>query len=98
MATGNNFKTREACQEKCLKYKKRHIDQRRSKPNPILIKSSKLEELMETAPVIDGVRLHDDQTDTNDHRNGKFVNNVFVPVSLDGSVTKSKHKLKEKRM
>jgi hypothetical protein len=100
MPTGNNFETIEACQEKCLKSKKRRRNHGRSrlKSNPIQIKSSELEELIETAPVIDGVRLPDDQTDTINHRNGKFVNNVFVPDSLDALITKRNHDLEKRKI
>ena len=80
-----------------MKSKERRRNQGRSrlKSNPIKIKSSELEELIKTAPVIDGVRLPDDQTDTIDHRDRKFVNNVFVPDSLNALVTKSNNDLEE---
>ena len=78
--------------------KKRNQGRSRFKANPIQIKSSELEELIETAPVIDGVRLPDDQTDTMNHRNGKFVNNVFIPDSHDDLGTKSKHDLEKNKI
>jgi hypothetical protein len=81
-----------------LNSKKRNQGRSRFKANPIQIKSSELEELIKTAPVIDGVRLPDDQTDTINHRNGKFVNNVFVPDSLDDLVTKSVNDLEEMKI
>ena len=39
---------------------------------------SELARAVASAPVIDGVRLPDDETDAVVHRNGRFVNNVFV--------------------
>ena len=80
--------------------KKRRRNQGRSrlKSNPIQIKSSELEEIIKTAPIIDGVRLPDDQTDTMNHRNGKFVKNVFVPNSLDDLVTKRNHDLEKMKI
>jgi len=42
---------------------------------------SGLKEKLASAPVINGVRVPDDETDIVDHRNGRFINNVFVPNS-----------------
>jgi len=38
-----------------------------------------------SAPVINGIRVPDDESDLIDHRNGRFINNVFVPddVAID---------------
>jgi len=41
-----------------------------------------LAKAVEAAPVITGVRLPDDETDHVVHRNGRFINNVFVPNSV----------------
>jgi hypothetical protein len=38
-----------------------------------------LEKKVAAAPVIEGVRIPDDASDYIDHRNGRFINNVFVP-------------------
>jgi len=46
-----------------------------------------LAEAVKSAPVIKGVRLPDDETDRVVHRNGRFINNVFVPNTANNANT-----------
>ena len=45
-----------------------------------------------TAPLIIGLRRPDDVTDTVHHRNGKFINNVFVPAESTVSIAVNEEK------
>jgi hypothetical protein len=36
--------------------------------------------------VVEGLRKSDDVTDRISHRNGKYINNIFVPDSLQGKL------------
>jgi len=38
-----------------------------------------LKEAVEAAPLVNGVRLPDDDSDRIIHRNGRFINNIFIP-------------------
>ena len=40
-----------------------------------------LAEMIANAPVIEGERKHDDESDKEDHRNGVFMNNEFFPFA-----------------
>ena len=44
------------------------------------------------APLIVGVRRPDDETDTVLHRNGKFINNQFVPADNTISIAVNEEK------
>ena len=37
-----------------------------------------LSKIVSSAPVIEGVRMSDDDSDKVDHRDGRFINNVFI--------------------
>ena len=37
-----------------------------------------LSKIVSSAPVIEGVRMSDDASDKVDHRDGRFINNVFI--------------------
>merc|ERR1719320_254290 len=37
-----------------------------------------LSKIVSSAPVIEGVRISDDDSDKVDHRDGRFINNVFI--------------------
>ena len=37
-----------------------------------------LAKIVSSAPVIEGVRMSDDDSDKVDHRDGRFINNVFI--------------------
>ena len=41
--------------------------------------------------VVDGVRKPDDESDRVDHRNGRFVNNTFIPKNKSGQGKKIKN-------
>ena len=42
-----------------------------------------LKEAVAAAPLVNGMRLPDDESDRVVHRNGRFINNIFVPNSAN---------------
>jgi len=51
-----------------------------------------LKEAVAAAPLVDGVRVPDDASDRVVHRNGRFINNVFIPNSEDAPIIGSPSK------
>ena len=47
---------------------------------------------MAAAPLVDGVRVPDDDSDRVVHRNGRFINNVFIPNSDESPIVASPSK------